>query len=190
MALDPATTVTATRRTWDDHIQPALTRYIEVPALSVAFDPDWEEHGHLDAVVDSAAAWAEQRAITGLTVEVVRLPGRTPVLWFEVPAFGGGADDDTVLLYGHLDKQPPMTGWREGLGPWTPVLDGDRLLAGVSGLAFSGKRRGLERGGDADLGFSAVRVLSCGSCFHGCCAYNPHLPVRIEKFVESITGST
>ena len=32
-----------------------------------------------------------------------------------------------MLLYGHLDKQPEMTGWREGLGPWTPVLEGDRL---------------------------------------------------------------
>jgi acetylornithine deacetylase/succinyl-diaminopimelate desuccinylase-like protein len=34
---------------------------------------------------------------------------------------------DTVLLYGHLDKQPEMTGWREGLGPWTPVIEGDKL---------------------------------------------------------------
>ena len=31
----------------------------------------------------------------------------------------------TVLLYGHLDKQPPFTGWGEGLGPYDPVVHGE-----------------------------------------------------------------
>src|SRR3954452_1524426 len=111
MALTPNAVVARTRATWDADIQPSLVEYIRVPALSVAFDPDWAEHGHLDAVGDGAAAWAAGRAIAGLAVEVVRLAGRTPVLWFEVPAFDGttpspdrAADVDTVLLYGHLDK--------------------------------------------------------------------------------------
>lgn len=125
--MDAAAVVARTRAVWDAEITPALVDYIRVPALSSAFDPDWEQHGHLEAVAGTAADWARRRAIAGLEVEVVSLPGRTPVLWFEVPAFGGAADDDTVLLYGHLDKQPPMTGWRDGLGPWTPVIDGDRL---------------------------------------------------------------
>src|SRR5690606_37233533 len=91
-------------------------------------DPDWEANGHLDQVVEAAARWALSRPVEGLTVEVVRLDGRTPLLWFEVAPTDPSADpDDTVLLYGHLDKQPPMTGWRDGLGPWEPVLDGDRL---------------------------------------------------------------
>ena len=51
-----------------------------------------------------------------MTLEVVRLEGRTPVLYVDAP----GAAPGTVLVYGHLDKQPEMTGWREGLGPWTP----------------------------------------------------------------------
>jgi len=30
-------------------------------------------------------------------------------------------------MYGHLDKQPEMTGWRKGLGPWTPVIEDGKL---------------------------------------------------------------
>jgi len=35
----------------------------------------------------------------------------------------------TVLVYGHYDKQPPFEGWSKGRGPWTPVIEGDRLYA-------------------------------------------------------------
>ena len=36
-------------------------------------------------------------------------------------------NDSTVLLYGHLDKQPEMTGWDDDKGPWKPVLQDDKL---------------------------------------------------------------
>ena len=58
-----------------------------------------------------------------MNISVERLPGRTPLLFLDMP----GDSNDCVLLYGHFDKQPEFTGWREGLGPWTPVLEGDRL---------------------------------------------------------------
>jgi acetylornithine deacetylase/succinyl-diaminopimelate desuccinylase-like protein len=69
--------------------------------------------------------WARAKlaALPGATLEVVRLEGRTPLIYLDVP----GEIDATVMLYGHLDKQPEMTGWSEGLGPWTPVIKGDRL---------------------------------------------------------------
>jgi len=59
----------------------------------------------------------------------VRLGERTPLIFIDIPPAGeaNGSATDTVMLYGHLDKQPEMTGWREGLGPWTPVLEGDKL---------------------------------------------------------------
>ena len=61
--------------------------------------------------------------MSGATLEVVRLPGRTPVIVIDLP----GEVEDTVLLYGHLDKQPEMTGWADGYGPWIPRLEGDKL---------------------------------------------------------------
>ncbi len=112
---------------WDDEIVPQLIDYIRVPAKSPHFDPDWRRHGHIDKVVEQARRWVESQRVEGLQLEVIRLEGRTPVLLFDVPARGTGASSRTVVLYGHLDKQPEMTGWREGLGPWTPVIEDGRL---------------------------------------------------------------
>ena len=110
---------------WDEAVTPTLVDYIRIPNKSPAFDPDWVAHGHMERAVDLLASWARVRlpALPGASLEVVRLEGRTPVIFIEVP----GEVDDTVLLYGHLDKQPEMTGWSDGLGPWTPVIEGDRL---------------------------------------------------------------
>ena len=69
-------------RRWDEAIVPALTDYIAVPAMSPMFDPDWFAHGFLDRVVRDAAAWVESRKVAGLRLEVIRLPGRTPVIFF------------------------------------------------------------------------------------------------------------
>jgi acetylornithine deacetylase/succinyl-diaminopimelate desuccinylase-like protein len=110
---------------WDEAITPTLVDYIRIPNKSPDFDPQWAEHGHVDEAVALFETWARERlgALPGATLEVVRLKGRTPLIFIEIP----GAIEDTILLYGHLDKQPEMTGWSEGLGPWTPVLRGDRL---------------------------------------------------------------
>jgi len=121
--LDVARTTALVQKTWDSEILPTLTEYVKIPAKSPMFDPDWKAHGHLDRAVSTIEQWSRARAIEGLRVEVLRLPGRTPVIVMEVP--GRGAD--TVLLYGHCDKQPEMVGWSEGLGPWTPVRRGDKL---------------------------------------------------------------
>jgi acetylornithine deacetylase/succinyl-diaminopimelate desuccinylase-like protein len=114
-------------RVWDDSILPALHDYIRIPNVSVGFDPDWAAHGHMQRAVELVAGWCATREIAGLALEVRELPGRTPLIVIEVPAFGGASNDDTVVLYGHLDKQPEMVGWREGLGPWTPVEEDGRL---------------------------------------------------------------
>ncbi len=113
-------------RQWDEQIVPALVDYIAVPAKSPMFDPDWERHGYIDRVVRDAAQWAERSGVAGLTLEVIRLPGRTPVIFFEAPATRAGATG-TVCFYGHLDKQPEFSGWRRDLGPWTPKIEDGRL---------------------------------------------------------------
>jgi acetylornithine deacetylase/succinyl-diaminopimelate desuccinylase-like protein len=110
---------------WDREIVPALTDYIRIPNKSPAFDPEWESHGHMDRVVEMFTAWAKDKLkqLPGSSLEVVRLAGRTPLIFMEVPGKASG----TILMYGHLDKQPEMTGWSESPGPWEPVLKNDRL---------------------------------------------------------------
>jgi acetylornithine deacetylase/succinyl-diaminopimelate desuccinylase-like protein len=114
---------------WDDHIVPTLCDYIRIPNKSPAFDPDWAEHGHMERVLQLALAWIEEHALPGQEVVVGRLPGRTPLILVDVPGDGDG----TVLMYGHLDKQPEFVGWREGLGPWEPVLTDEGKLYGRGG---------------------------------------------------------
>ncbi|MEO5558307.1 MAG: M20 family metallopeptidase [Dokdonella sp.] len=111
---------------WDGEIVPQLTEYIKIPNKSPMFDAQWAEHGYMDQAVALMEAWARRQPISGMQLEVVRLAGRTPLIFIEIPGTDT-ASSDTVLLYGHLDKQPEMTGWSAHLGPWKPVLEGDKL---------------------------------------------------------------
>jgi acetylornithine deacetylase/succinyl-diaminopimelate desuccinylase-like protein len=108
---------------WDGDIVRELTDYVRIPAKSPHFDPQWKAHGHIERVIRLAEAWVKRQPVRGLTVEIVRLPDRTPLLYFDVPGVG----DRTVLLYGHLDKQPEMSGWRAGFGPWDPLFEDGKL---------------------------------------------------------------
>jgi acetylornithine deacetylase/succinyl-diaminopimelate desuccinylase-like protein len=114
-------------RRWDEDLVPRLVDYVRVPAKSPAFDASWEAHGHLKAVIQAAEQWCRAQPIAGLALEIVALDGRTPCLFFDVPATGGLGNDRTVMFYGHLDKQPEMVGWREDLAPWKPVIEDGRL---------------------------------------------------------------
>jgi acetylornithine deacetylase/succinyl-diaminopimelate desuccinylase-like protein len=133
--LDPLKTKSFMDAMWDREIVPILTDYIRIPNKSPAFDPDWESHGYMDKVVEMFTAWAKEKLkqLPGASLEVVRLPGRTPLIFIEIPGATGnperseGPSDATILMYGHLDKQPEMTGWTESPGPWEPVLKNDRL---------------------------------------------------------------
>jgi acetylornithine deacetylase/succinyl-diaminopimelate desuccinylase-like protein len=155
-------------RVWDD-IVPVLQDYVAIPNVSPSFDPDWVSNGHMQRAVDLIAGWCRSRPIPGLTLEVHQLPGRTPLIVVEVPASGGGPADDTVLLYGHLDKQPEMVGWREGLGPWTPVLEGDRLYGR----------------GAADDGYAAFASLTAIEAIHAAGGATARCVVLIEASEES-----
>jgi acetylornithine deacetylase/succinyl-diaminopimelate desuccinylase-like protein len=127
-SVEQETVRESVERSWTDDVLPSLAGLIEIPALSPAFDRDWAEHGKLRAAVDHVRAWIEARGVPGARLEVVELAGRSPLLLVDVPASPGAGDKGTVLLYGHLDKQPPVGGWADGLGPWTPVLRGGKLF--------------------------------------------------------------
>ena len=163
--IDAARATELVERVWTDEIVPALTEYVAIPNKSPHFDADWREHGHMQRAVDLIEAWCKRRPIPGLSVEVVSLDDRTPVILMEVP----GTGDDTVLLYGHLDKQPEMIGWRDGLGPWKPVLEGDRLYG----------RGGADDGYAAFASLTALQVLADQGVPHARCV------VLIEACEES-----
>lgn len=159
-------------RTWDDDIVPALHDYIRIPNVSVAYDADWAAAGHMARATNLLRDWCQRHVDDGLggaTVEVLEIDGRTPVLLVDVPPAGDGQADDTVLLYGHLDKQPPFTGWREGLGPWEPVVDGDRLYG---------------RGG-ADDGYSTFSAITALEAVRAAGGSHARCVVLIEASEES-----
>ena len=141
--------------TWDRSILPTIQTYIGIPNKSPNFDPQWQEHGHMDRAIELAADWCRKQPIKGMTVEIRRLPGRTPVLFAEIP----GQRKDTVLLYGHLDKQPEFTGWMEGLEPWKPVMRGDKLYG----------RGGADDGYATFASLTAIRALQEQGIPHARC---------------------
>ena len=150
---------------WDSQIVPQLVDYIKIPNKSPMFDAKWVEHGYMDEAVALMEAWAKSQPISGMTVEVVRLQGRTPLIFIDIP----GKGNDCVLLYGHLDKQPEMTGWSAHLGPWKPVIEGDRLYG----------RGGADDGYAIFGSLAAIRALQEQGIAHSRCV------VMIEACEES-----
>ena len=149
-------------------IVPVLEQYITIPCVSEEYAPDWREAGHMARAVELIRDWCRSRQIPGAMVEVITLDDRSPVILIEVPG-NGGSGDDTVLLYGHLDKQPEMEGWRDGLGPWAPVIDGDRLYG----------RGGADDGYSVFASLTAIEAVRAGGGQHRRCV------VLIEASEES-----
>jgi acetylornithine deacetylase/succinyl-diaminopimelate desuccinylase-like protein len=162
---------------WDADIVPVLHDYIRIPNVSVAYDAGWDEAGHMARATDLLRDWCQRHVdehLEGATVEVQHIDGRTPLLLVDVPPVGGGPADDTVLLYGHLDKQPPFSGWREGLGPWDPVVDGDRLYG---------------RGG-ADDGYSTFAAVTALEAVRAAGGAHSRCVVLVEASEESGSPDT
>jgi acetylornithine deacetylase/succinyl-diaminopimelate desuccinylase-like protein len=150
---------------WDESIIPELCDYVRIPNKSPHFDPDWERHGHMEQAVKMLEAWCRSRPIKGMQVEILRLDGRTPVLFIDIP----GDSDDVVLLYGHYDKQPEFTGWDEGLDPWIPVIKDGKLYG----------RGGADDGYSTFGSLTAIQVLQEQNIPHA------HCVVLIEGCEES-----
>jgi acetylornithine deacetylase/succinyl-diaminopimelate desuccinylase-like protein len=169
--LDPATSTRIVDETWDRSILPALHEYIGIPNKSPAFDHEWEAAGQMERALSLIAEWCKGQGLEGTANSIERLPGRTPVLFIELPASQEYRGDpaDCVLLYGHYDKQPEFTGWREGLGPWTPMVEGDRLYG----------RGGADDGYSTFASVTALRALQVQNAQHARCV------VLIEGCEES-----
>ncbi|MBK1784684.1 M20/M25/M40 family metallo-hydrolase [Prauserella cavernicola] len=149
------------RDVWAREALAGLSEFVTIPALSPAFDADWARTGHLHAAVEHTRAYLSARPIEGATVEVVELPGRTPLLLLDVPA-RDATNVETVVVYGHLDKQPAAGAWSPGLGPWTPVVKDERLYgrgAGDDGYAAYAAATALEALHAAGGGHARTVVL-------------------------------
>ena len=174
-------------RLWDESIVPELTEYIRVPNKSPAFDPDWRAHGYMEQAVTRFAQWARRQPIAGLKLEVIRLENRTPLLFIEIPGSSRANSDDCVLLYGHMDKQPEMSGWNAGLGPWQPVLKDDRLYG--RGAADDGYAMFATLGAIGALQAQSIPHARCAIMIEACeesgsydlPSYIDHLATRIGK---------
>ena len=167
-ALNAPQALEQVSQVWDRDIVHRLEDYIRIPAKSPLFDADWASEGYIDTVVRNTAQWIESQKISGLTLEVVRLEGRTPVIFFEVAA-SGSASAQTVLMYGHLDKQPEFSGWRNDLGPWTPKYEDGKLYG----------RGGADDGYAAYAAIAALKALKSQNVAH------PRVVGLIETCEES-----
>ena len=184
MTADSEHTLGFVERVWEESIVSALSDYIRIPAKSPMFDPAWREHGHIDRAIKLIADWCGARRIDGLGIEVLQLPGRTPLLLMEIR----GRSDDTVLLYGHCDKQPEMVGWSEGLGPWTAVRRGDHLYG----------RGGGDDGYAAFAALTAIEALQQRDIPHARCVVlieageesgSPDLPAYVDALAGRLRPS-
>jgi acetylornithine deacetylase/succinyl-diaminopimelate desuccinylase-like protein len=166
---------------WEETIVPTLTDYIEIPNVSSMFDPSWQESGHVERALELVRGWVDAHKPDGTTLHVGRLDGRTPLLLLEIP----GKSDDTILMYGHLDKQPEMSGWREGLGAWTPVREGDKLYGrggaddGYAVFASIASLLALHQQG---IDHARIVILIEFSEESG----SPDLPAYVEHFAKEI----
>lgn len=150
---------------WEDEIQPSLMEYVRIPNKSPLFDPNWKENGYMDDAVVHLTRWIEQQNVSGLVTEVHRLQGRTPVILSELP----GEIDTTILIYGHLDKQPEFLGWDDGLSPWTPVRKHERLYGR----------------GAADDGYAIYTAIAAIKSMQNQRCESPRLLILIEASEES-----
>jgi acetylornithine deacetylase/succinyl-diaminopimelate desuccinylase-like protein len=155
---------------WEADVMPPLLDYMTIPCESPAFDPDWAANGHIDRAVELMTRWAREQlcSVPRATVDTIRLPGRTPLVFIDVPGNAGAP----VLIYGHLDKQPPMSGWAPGKSAWTPVIEGDRLYG---------------RGG-ADDGYAIFSAVTALLALREQSLDHPRCMILIEACEES--GST
>lgn len=179
--MDLKQTQSLVDRVWNETIVPTLSDYIKIPNLSPMFDARWRESGHMERVLALVLEWIRGQAVPGLTAEVLRLPGRTPLLLLEAP----GTVPETVLYYGHLDKQPPMEPWADGLGPFKPVIRDGRLYG----------RGGADDGYAVFASVLSVRAMKAQNAAHPRCVMliecceesgSDDLPAYIETIRDRI----
>lgn len=138
----------------------ALLAFVKVPSLSPRFEAEWAVKGDIEQAVETVKVWAEGLEVPGLSTTVLRLSNAPPVLLCDIP--GSSPASATILLYGHLDKQPGQASWPA----FTPVLKEGKLYGR----------------GAADDGYAAITALLA---IKACGADRPRCVVILETEEES-----
>ncbi len=169
------------RAVWEQDIIQRLSEYIKIPNKSPAFDPDWQANGYMTKAMDLIVKWCTKQPVVNMQVSVLSEENRTPFLLIDIP----GQMDKTVILYGHIDKQPEMRGWHADLGPWQPVLRDGKLYG----------RGGADDGYAVFSAITAIAALQRHKIPHGRCILlieaseesgSPDLPFYLEKLQDQI----
>jgi acetylornithine deacetylase/succinyl-diaminopimelate desuccinylase-like protein len=188
VTVNAATAAAHVDQAWDSHITETLLDYIRIPNVSMAYDPHWAEAGHMARATELIRQWCQRQVDDGLrgaTIEVQELPERTPLLVVDVPPTSDTQTGETVILYGHLDKQPPFDGWRPGLGPWEPVVEGDRLYG----------RGGADDGYAVFAALTAIGAVRAAGGAHARCLVlieaseesgSPDLPAHLDRLGDRL----
>eukprot|EP00667_Euglena_gracilis_P008568 EG_transcript_8671 len=155
---------------WDAECIPLLEEYIRIPCQSPAYDPEWATNGLIEKAMDLLHGWVQRQTVPGLTSEVFHEPGKTPFMLVKVP----GTDPNftkRILMYGHMDKQPPLLPWDEGLGPYTPVIRDDKLYG----------RAGADDGYAIFAAITSIQAIQDAGI--------PHGPITIVIEADEESGS-
>ncbi len=157
-----------TGQIWDDSVIPSLMEYIAIPAISPGFDKNWYHSGFLLKAAKLIEQWCRDIGIDNCRIQTIAPEKRTPLLLIEIEPFNTDCSD-TVLFYGHIDKQPEFTGWDADKGPWKPVLENYKLYG----------RGGADDAYSVFTAMTAVKVIQEHNLSHERCV------ILIESCEES-----
>jgi len=156
-------------QTWDESIVPKVSEYIAIPNQSPDYDPEWATNGLQEKAIHLLLDWVHAQPLVGATVKLLEEPGKTPFMHINVAPTAGYKGDGHILMYGHMDKQPPMLPWAEGLDPYIPVLRDGKLYG---------------RGG-ADDGYAVFAAVTSIVALQKAGIPHAHITVVIEAAEES-----
>lgn len=168
---------------WDKTIVPCMSEYIGIHNQSPEYDPEFYTNGLCEKAFDVLIDWMKGQNVKGLTYEYIQEKGRTPFLIAEIAATE--PTQGTVLMYGHMDKQPPLYPWAEGLDPYKAVMRDGKLYG----------RGGADDGYAICASITSVTALQRNGVGHGRVVItieageesgSPDLEYYMERFKEKI----
>lgn len=145
----------------DSEVIPLLMDYIRVPSLSPLYDPDWESNGLMEQAQKLLLDYVHNIGIQGLKTQILKEPGKPWMFYGEVP--GTDPSLGTILIYGHMDKQPHFPNWIAGTNNTEPaIIDGKLYGRGGADDGYAMPSAALLIKTLQDLGLPHGRIVIIG----------------------------